>query len=81
VQGVLIGDRETLGMMEVCDRIYAVRNWRRFGGADVESPVHTPALTATYFPGALRNAESRAATVTADAATAAALAGLLRGTP
>jgi uncharacterized protein with von Willebrand factor type A (vWA) domain len=89
VQGVLTGDRETLGMMEVCDNIYAVRNWRRFGvvhggpngGINVESPVHTPALTALYFPAALRNAENRAATVTGDAASAAVRAGLLRGTP
>ncbi len=81
VQGVLIGDRETLGMMEVCDSIYAVRNWRRFGGINVESPVHTPALTALYFPAALRNATNRAATVSGDAASAAVRAGLLRGTP
>jgi len=81
VQGVLIGDRETLGLMEVCDSIYAVRDWRRFGGQQVESPVHTPQLTALYFPAALRNAENRAATVTGDAASAAVRAGLLRGTP
>lgn len=81
VQGVLIGDRETLGMLEVCDHIYAVRNWRRFGGVNVESPVHTSALTALYFPSALRSAENRAATVTGDAASAAIRAGLLRGTP
>jgi uncharacterized protein with von Willebrand factor type A (vWA) domain len=81
VQGVLIGDRETLGLLEVCDSIYPVRNWRRFGGVHVESPVHTPALTALYFPAALRNAENRAATVSGDAASAAVRAGLLRGTP
>lgn len=81
VQGVLIGDRETLGLMEVCDSIYAVRDWRRFGGVQVESPVHTPQLTALYFPAALRNAENRAATVSGDAASAAVRAGLLRGTP
>ena len=44
-------------------QIYTVRDWRRFGGQQVESPVHTPALTALYFPGALRNAENRAAKV------------------
>jgi hypothetical protein len=43
--------------------------------------VHTPALTALYFPAALRNATNRAATVTGDAASAAVRAGLLRGTP
>jgi uncharacterized protein with von Willebrand factor type A (vWA) domain len=81
VQGVLIGDRETLGLLEVCDQIYPVRNWRRFGGVNVESPVHTPALTALYFPAALRNADNRAATVSGDAASAAVRAGLLRGSP
>ena len=79
VQGVLIGDRETLGMMEVCDAIYAVRNWRRFGGVHVESPVHTASLTALYFPAALRNAENRATTISGDATSAAVRAGLLRG--
>jgi uncharacterized protein with von Willebrand factor type A (vWA) domain len=81
VQGVLIGDRETLGLLEVCDAIFAVPNWRRFGGANVESPVHTPALTALYFPAALRSAENRAATLSADATGAAVRAGLLRGSP
>jgi uncharacterized protein with von Willebrand factor type A (vWA) domain len=81
VQGVLIGDRETLGLLEVCDHIFSVRDWRRFGGQQVESPVHTPALTALYFPGALRNAENRAATVSGDALSSAVRDGLLRGTP
>lgn len=80
VQGVLIGDRETLGMMEVCDRIFSVRDWRHFGGLKVDSPVHTPSLTALYFPAALRNAENRAATLAGDAASSAVRAGLLRGT-
>jgi len=81
VLGVLIGDRETLGLMEVCDEIYAVRDWRRFGGQNVESPVHTPSLTALYFPAALRNAENRAATVSGAALPDAVRAGLLRGSP
>jgi uncharacterized protein with von Willebrand factor type A (vWA) domain len=71
VQGVLIGDRETLGLLEICDHIYPVRNWRRFGGVNVvnvESPVHTPALTALYFPAALRNADNRAAAIRGDVA-------------
>ena len=81
VQGVLIGDRETLGLMEVCDHIYAVRDWRRFGGAAVDSPVHTPSLTALYFPAALRNAENRAATVSGASVSDAVRSGLLRGSP
>jgi uncharacterized protein with von Willebrand factor type A (vWA) domain len=57
VQGVLVGDRETLGMLEVCDAIHWVRDWRRHaeGAADrgAASPVHSRSLTAMYFPNAL----------------------------
>ncbi|CAD5373879.1 VWA domain-containing protein [Rubrivivax sp. A210] len=62
VQGVLIGDRETLGLLEVCDDIHWVRDWRRHAdSADAElradrrgaSPVHSKSLTALYFPNAL----------------------------
>jgi uncharacterized protein with von Willebrand factor type A (vWA) domain len=59
VQGVLVGDRETLGLLEVCDHIHWVRDWRRFAeasdGGDSRgySPVHSRSLTALYFPGAL----------------------------
>ncbi|HJV26171.1 MAG TPA: VWA domain-containing protein [Aromatoleum sp.] len=63
VQGVLIGDRETIGFLEVADDIYWLRDWRHFGGSQVESPVHSKSLTAMYFPGALRSPENRAATV------------------
>jgi uncharacterized protein with von Willebrand factor type A (vWA) domain len=57
VQGVLVGDRETMGLMEVADHIFWVRDWRRHGGGPVKagsfSPVHSKSLTALYFPGAL----------------------------
>jgi uncharacterized protein with von Willebrand factor type A (vWA) domain len=59
VQGVLVGDRETLGLLEVCDEIHWVRDWRRYadasqGGDKVGySPVHSKSLTAMYFPNAL----------------------------
>jgi uncharacterized protein with von Willebrand factor type A (vWA) domain len=59
VQGVLVGDRETMGMLEVCDHIHWVREWRRFGDAATAertagfSPVHSKSLTALFFPGAL----------------------------
>ncbi|MBL8350239.1 MAG: VWA domain-containing protein [Burkholderiaceae bacterium] len=57
VQGVLVGDRETMGLMEVSDDIFWVRDWRRHGGGPVKagsfSPVHSKSLTALYFPGAL----------------------------
>jgi uncharacterized protein with von Willebrand factor type A (vWA) domain len=62
VQGVLIGDRETIGMLHVCDDLLWVRDWRRFGGGDAgqESPVHSQRLTALYFPNALaRGPETR----------------------
>jgi len=63
IQGVLIGDRETIGMLELADDVFWVRDWRRFGDWDAGSPVHSKSLTATYFPGALRSPETRAATV------------------
>jgi uncharacterized protein with von Willebrand factor type A (vWA) domain len=57
VQGVLVGDRETMGLMEVADDIFWVRDWRRHGGGSLKaggfSPVHSKSLTALYFPGAL----------------------------
>ncbi len=80
VQGVLIGDRETVGFLEIADAIFPVRDWRKFGGKSTEateSPVHSHRLTALYFPGALRSAENRAATV----APAEAAAAVRRGRP
>ena len=62
VQGVLVGDRETLGLMEVADDIFWVPGWRRHAapanapGARQPpgfSPVHSKSLTALYFPNAL----------------------------
>ena len=62
VQGVLVGDRETMGMLEVCDAIHWVRDWRRHADAAdaaghapraVEPPIHSRSLTALYFPNAL----------------------------
>ncbi len=58
VQGVLVGDRETMGLMEVADDIFWVRDWRRHGGVGQKpgagfSPVHSKSLTALYFPNAL----------------------------
>jgi uncharacterized protein with von Willebrand factor type A (vWA) domain len=59
VQGILVGDRETMGLLEVCDQIHWEREWRRFAeapiGADARhfSPVHSKSLTALYFPNAL----------------------------
>jgi uncharacterized protein with von Willebrand factor type A (vWA) domain len=57
VQGILVGDRETMGLLEVCDDIFWLRDWRRFE-ADMPQregfvPVHTASLTALYFPNAL----------------------------
>ncbi|MBP6338257.1 MAG: hypothetical protein KA375_11710, partial [Vitreoscilla sp.] len=63
VQGVLVGDRETLGLMDTCDDIHWVREWRRHGdGSHVAanfSPVHSKSLTALYFPNALGARASR----------------------
>lgn len=85
VQGVLIGDRETVGFLEIADAIHWVRDWRHFGAASStspgDSPVHSQSLTALYFPGALRNAENRAATVDGGTASAAVQAGRHRNEP
>lgn len=68
VQGVLVGDRETLGLLEVCDAIHWVRDWRRFsdaaegrglGTGHGHSPVHSKSLTALYFPNALSGRAAR----------------------
>ena len=52
VHGVLIGDRETIGLMESCDRLHWVRDWRRY--AEGFSPVHSRSLTELYFPNAVQ---------------------------
>ncbi len=60
VHGILIGDRETIGLLEVCDQLHWVRDWRRYATvsrdayADGFSPVHNRSLTAMYFPNAIR---------------------------
>jgi uncharacterized protein with von Willebrand factor type A (vWA) domain len=59
VHGILIGDRETIGLVEICDALHWVRDWRRYGqasgaAADGFSPVHSRSLTAMYFPNAIR---------------------------
>ncbi len=65
VQGVLVGDRETMGLLEVCDDIHWVRDWRRYAdaaeGGDGRgfSPVHSKSLTALYFPNALSSRAAR----------------------
>ncbi|MBX3606100.1 MAG: VWA domain-containing protein [Piscinibacter sp.] len=57
VQGILVGDRETLGLLDTCDDVYWLRDWRRYTGATPQRegfvPVHTASLTALYFPNAL----------------------------
>ena len=62
VQGVLVGDRETMGLLEVCDDIFWIRDWRRHGDGDqasAGSPVHSKSLTAIYFPNALSQRAAR----------------------
>jgi hypothetical protein len=63
VQGVLVGDRETMGLMEVADDIHWVRDWRRHGRGRARragfSPVHSKSLTALYFPNALSGRAAR----------------------
>ena len=62
VQGVLVGDRETLGLMEVADAIHWVRDWRRHADGGEKSgfsPVHSKSLTALYFPNLLSERAAR----------------------
>jgi len=85
VQGVLVGDRETMGLLEVCDAIHWVRDWRRFadeaergegrGPLGGFSPVHSKSLTALYFPNALSGRAARHGGVDAEARGGSAMAG------
>lgn len=67
VFGLLIGDRETMGLLEVADEIHWVRDWRRDAppgyshgsGAAGFSPVHSKSLTALFFPNALSERAAR----------------------
>ncbi|MBE0626092.1 MAG: VWA domain-containing protein [Burkholderiales bacterium] len=81
VQGVLIGDRESVGFLEIADAIHPIRDWRRYGGSNAESPIHSHRLTAMYFPGALRGAQNRQHAVSGETASAAIRAGLHRREP
>ena len=60
VHSILIGDRETIGLLEVSDQLHWVRAWRRYATqpsdayADGFSPVHSRSLTALCFPNAIR---------------------------
>jgi len=76
VQGVLIGDRETIGLLELADESFWVRDWRRFGTSDADSPVPHKSLTALYFPGALRTPRNLEQTVPGAAASDAVRAGM-----
>ena len=66
VQGILIGDRETMGLLDTCDDIYWLRDWRRHADDEMRTPgdagftpVHSQSLTALYFPNALSPRASR----------------------
>jgi len=67
VQGILIGDRETVGFLEIADDIHWLRDWRRYGSHEAQAPGPgaTRSLTARYFAGALRTPENRDRTVSA----------------
>jgi uncharacterized protein with von Willebrand factor type A (vWA) domain len=63
VQGILVGDRETMGLLDTCDHIFWLRDWRRYEGAVPQRegfvPVHSASLTALYFPNALSERAAR----------------------
>ena len=81
VQGVLTGDRESIGFLEVADHIHPIRDWRRYGASNVDSPIHSHRLTAMYFPGALRGAANQPTAVSGETASAAIRAGSHSGEP
>lgn len=81
VQGILVGDRETIGFLELADDIFWVRDWRRYGGADTDSPLQSKSLTAQFFPGALRTQANRDSTISGAVASTAVRAGRHRGDP
>ncbi len=64
VHSILIGDRETIGLLEVSDQIHWVRAWRRYAThakdafAGDYSPVHSRSLTAEYFPNAINRGQA-----------------------
>jgi uncharacterized protein with von Willebrand factor type A (vWA) domain len=57
IASLLIGDRETIGLLEIADEIAWVSNWRDFDPAlrGAAQPVHSKSLTKLYFPNALEN--------------------------
>lgn len=61
VLGVLIGDRETPGMLELADDLYWMRDWRRYGSSDADLSLRSDSRTAIYIPAALRAARGRPA--------------------
>ena len=67
----LMAGNLAVGLLELVDEVFWVRDWRRFGGSKAASPVHDKSLTAMYFPGALRSPQNRAATVDGKAAARA----------
>ena len=81
VQGVLTGDRESIGFLELADDIHHIRDWRRYGGSNADAPIHSHRLTALYFPGALPGAGGRTSAVSGETASTAVRAGLPRGEP
>ena len=81
VQGVLTGDRESIGFLELADDIHAIRDWRRYGGSNADLPIHSHRLTAMYFPGALPGAGNQPSAVSGETASTAIRAGLHRGEP
>jgi uncharacterized protein with von Willebrand factor type A (vWA) domain len=52
VQGVLINERQTAGMKQVCSDVFRFDHWRRYALAEA-NPQARKSFTETYFPNAL----------------------------
>jgi uncharacterized protein with von Willebrand factor type A (vWA) domain len=52
VQGILINERQTAGMRQVCSDIFRFEHWRRYAQAEANPQAHK-SFTETFFPNAL----------------------------
>jgi len=59
VQGVLIGDRDTVGMLDACNAIFRVKDWRRLGD-EAAARADGGSLSKRYFPGIFSGPGDRA---------------------
>jgi uncharacterized protein with von Willebrand factor type A (vWA) domain len=52
VQGILINERQTAGMRQVCSHVFRFEHWRRYAQTEANPQAHK-SFTETFFPNAL----------------------------